>query len=140
MMRRKIYFLIPLLLFTLFLTGEDGRITVEVTGIKKIAGHMIISLYDKPDGFPNTKNTKETVYVRVETKTVTHVFPHLPPGDYALAVIHDVNSNKKLDKYFFGLPKEKYGFSRNAKGFLGPPSFKKAKFTLKETYLARIKI
>jgi uncharacterized protein (DUF2141 family) len=51
-----------------------------------------------------------------------------------------VNSNNKLDTYFFGLPKEKYGFSRNAKGFIGPPSFKKAKFTLKGFYLARIEI
>jgi uncharacterized protein (DUF2141 family) len=127
-------------LCTAFLGAEDGRITVEVTGIKKIAGNLIISLYDKPDGFPNTKNTKETVHVKVENETVTHVFANLPPGEYALAVIHDVNRNNKLDKYFFGLPKEKYGFSRNAKGFLGPPSFKKAKFTLKDTYLARIKI
>jgi uncharacterized protein (DUF2141 family) len=139
-MCRKIYYFIPILLFTLLITAEDGRITVEISGIKKIAGQMIISLYDKPEGFPNTKNTKETVYVRVESKTVTHVFSNLRPGDYALAVIHDANSNKKLDKYFFGLPKEKYGFSRNAKGFLGPPSFKKAKITLKDTYLAKIKI
>jgi uncharacterized protein (DUF2141 family) len=140
MIRRNICFLIPVVFFSLLLSGEEGRITVEITGIKKIRGNMIISLYDKPEGFPNTKDTKETVYVKVKSKTVTHVFSRLPPGDYALAVIHDLNSNKKLDTYFFGLPKEKYGFSRNAKGFFGPPSFKKAKFTLKNTYSARIKI
>lgn len=142
MMRRIVCTLISICFLGLFISGQEqeGRITVEVSGIKKIEGQMIISLYDKPDGFPNTQDTRETVYVKVESKTVTHVFSHLPPGDYALAVIHDKNNNKKLDTYFFGLPKEKYGFSRNAKAFMKAPSFKKAKFTLRETYLAKIKI
>ena len=140
-MYRKIKLLLTALLLTsLFIVSAEGRITVEITGIKKIRGQMIISLYNKPGGFPNTRNTKATVFVKVEDTTVTHVFSNLPPGDYALAVIHDANSNKKMDKYFFGLPKEKYGFSNNARAFLKAPSFKKAKFTLTDNYLAKIKI
>ena len=34
-------------------------------------------------------------------------------GDYALAVIHDENGNGQLDT-FAGIPREGYGFSRNA--------------------------
>jgi len=140
MNRRMIVFLMVVLLHGLIPAVDEGRITVEVSGIKQIKGQLIISLYDKPEGFPNTKATRETVFVKVDGTTVTHVFSHLPPGDYALAVIHDANGNGKMDKHFFGLPREKYGFSNNAKAFLRAPSFRKAKFTLVDTYLARISI
>jgi uncharacterized protein (DUF2141 family) len=35
-----------------------------------------------------------------------------------------------MDTKLFGIPKEPYGFSNNAKGFMGPPSFEDAKFVL----------
>ena len=31
---------------------------------------------------------------------------------------------------FFGIPKEAYGCSNNAKGFMGPPKYEDAKFML----------
>ena len=61
------------------------------------------------------------------------VFDMLEPGDYAVVVIHDDNQNGKLDTGAFGIPKEGYGFSRNAKGRLGPPPFAAARFTLGST-------
>jgi uncharacterized protein (DUF2141 family) len=50
-------------------------------------------------------------------------FGNLEPGRYAIIVFHDVNANGRLDKNFFGVPTEAYGFSNHAQGFLGPPSF-----------------
>jgi uncharacterized protein (DUF2141 family) len=35
-----------------------------------------------------------------------------------------------LDKNFFGVPKEGYGFSNNARGLLGPPDFDDVVFLL----------
>ncbi len=35
-----------------------------------------------------------------------------------------------MDKNFLGIPKEKYGFSNNAKGKLGPPDYEDAKFII----------
>jgi uncharacterized protein (DUF2141 family) len=37
-----------------------------------------------------------------------------------------------MDTGMFGIPQEKYGFSNDAKGFAGPPSFKQCKFTFNE--------
>ena len=34
-----------------------------------------------------------------------------------------VNGNEKLDTNLVGIPSEPYGFSRNARGRFGPPSF-----------------
>jgi uncharacterized protein (DUF2141 family) len=47
----------------------------------------------------------------------------LPPGTYAIAVIHDANGNGDMDFDLLGLPKESYGFSNGARPRLGPPSF-----------------
>ncbi len=64
-------------------------------------------------GFPITGNQA------LETFQVT-------PGRYAAVVIHDENSNMKLDRNFFGIPKEGFGFSNNPRVYLSAPSFQAA--------------
>lgn len=56
-------------------------------------------------------------------------FEGLPSGDYAIALIHDENSNNKLDTTF-GIPREGFGFSRNPVIRFGPPKFAEARFTV----------
>ena len=58
------------------------------------------------------------------------VFDRVPAGEFAVAAYHDENSNGKLDTGAFGRPTEGYGFSRDAKGNFGPPSFEDARLTL----------
>ena len=60
------------------------------------------------------------------------VFEGLPPGDYAIAVIYDKNANGKLDTGLFRIPKEKVGFSNNARGRFGPAKWDAARFTLSD--------
>jgi uncharacterized protein (DUF2141 family) len=55
-------------------------------------------------------------------------FEDIPPGTYALAVIHDENMNGKLDTNWLGIPTEGYGFSNDAKALLSAPSFSDASF------------
>ena len=61
------------------------------------------------------------------------VFENIPHGDYALKVFHDENENQKLDTNFIGMPKEKFGFSNDAMGRFGPPSFEQARFRFEES-------
>ena len=56
-------------------------------------------------------------------------FNALPQGGYALAVIHDENSNARLDT-FAGIPREGFGFSRDPPLRFGPPRFAAARFTV----------
>src|SRR5207244_9170112 len=44
-------------------------------------------------------------------------------GRYAAIVFHDLNGNGRLDKNFWGVPTEPYGFSGNVRPALAPPSF-----------------
>lgn len=55
-------------------------------------------------------------------------FENIPPGTYALAVIHDENMNGKLDTNWLWIPTEGYGFSNDATALLGAPSFSAASF------------
>lgn len=53
----------------------------------------------------------------------------LPPGTYAMAVMHDENANRRLDT-FAGVPTEGFGFSRNPAVRFGPPRFDAARFAV----------
>ena len=41
----------------------------------------------------------------------------------AVSAFHDANTNSRLDKNSFGIPTERYGFSKNPKRGFGPPKF-----------------
>jgi uncharacterized protein (DUF2141 family) len=55
----------------------------------------------------------------------------LPEGVYAIKLFLDLNGNGEMDTNFLGIPKEPFGFSNNAKGKLGPPSFDAAAFQVR---------
>ncbi len=53
----------------------------------------------------------------------------VPAGTYAIAAYHDVNGDGKMNRVpFVGLPLEPYGFSNDARGQFGAPSFANASF------------
>ena len=58
-------------------------------------------------------------------------FTDLPPGEYAIKALHDINDNKDMDYTMIGMPKEPYGFSNNVMGTFGPPDFEDAKVEVK---------
>ena len=59
---------------------------------------------------------------------VTLTFPNVKPGTYAIALLHDENANGKADRAAMMIPKEGFGFSRDAPVRFGPPSFRAAAF------------
>lgn len=56
-------------------------------------------------------------------------FKAIPAGRYALSVVHDENGNGELDT-FLAIPREGFGFSRNPKIRIGPPSFEEVRFVI----------
>ena len=69
------------------------------------------------------------MFIKVRDKQARCDFEDIPPGTYALAIVHDENMNGKLDTNLLGIPKEGYGFSNDAKALLGAPSFSAASFS-----------
>ena len=113
-----------------------ATVTVDVRNIET-KGEMHLAIYDDADVFENDNGEKggaakgiiQGVIEDVEVGNATYTFD-LPNGTYAIGIFVDTNYNNKMDRNFFGVPKEQYGFSNDAKGSFGPPSFKDASFTV----------
>jgi uncharacterized protein (DUF2141 family) len=112
-------------------SAEDtNRITVDVGGLRNAKGVVRCALFDNAGGFPSEPNRAlaRANAPRIEGGHATCVFENVKPGAYAIGFIHDENSNNQLDKDFIGRPTEGYGASNDARGFMAPPSFEKARF------------
>ena len=123
----KIYLILPTF---------AGTVKVKVNNIKK-KGEIHLAIYDDADVFENDNGEKggaaqgiiQGVIEDVKIGSVTYTF-ELPDGTYAIGIFVDKNYNNKMDRNLFGVPKEQFGFSNNAKGNFGPPSFEDASFTV----------
>ena len=67
-------------------------------------------------------------------------FEEIPAGEYAISIFHDENKDTKLNKNFFGIPTEDYGFSNNPKIRFGPPSFKECAIKVNSDQLITINL
>ena len=114
-----------------------GDLTIEVSGITPDRGKVYIAVYDRPDTFPSGRQRVSQV-LEPRDQQLTVQFNDLPPGQYAAAAFQDFNGNGKLDKNFLGVPKEPYGFSKEACGSMGPPPFAAAAVTLNPDGTTRI--
>lgn len=125
------------------LSVEAGELRITVDGIRSPHGTVLIGLYDSPasfgkaveasakEGFLIDPDRFAAVALRANAALKSAVvFSNLGPGRYAAVAFHDENGNGKLDKNFLGVPTEPYGFSKNAQGFLGPPTFDAAAMAL----------
>lgn len=104
-------------------SGGDLEITVE--GISGEEGSVMVALHDESgrESFPGADGAIAAQWMRAAPGSQRFVFLDLPPGQYAVAVFHDENGNGELDTNILGIPTEGTGFSRNAQGNFGPPSF-----------------
>lgn len=105
-----------------------GDLTLELNGVNAGKGQLIIALYDSADKFLKKSARKLTVPAGAAAMTVK--LEDIPPGDYAVSLYQDLNSNNKMDTHMFGIPAEPYGFSNNATGSMGPPKFAAAQFSV----------
>lgn len=114
-----------LYLGSFFSPQSSGTLVLTFTNIKEAKGQLMVALND-------TKGEMVEGYVVPVTKTgtVTYTIKNIKPGDYTLAVFHDINKDEILNTNMVGIPKEPYAFSNNARGTFGPPSLTDQTFTV----------
>jgi uncharacterized protein (DUF2141 family) len=106
----------------------EATLVVQVEGLKDDRGSVRAALYASEDGFPTTpEKALRRVDAPISGGRARAVFEGIAPGGYAVAVYHDENGNGRLDTGFLGIPTEGLAASNDAKGFMGPPSFEKAR-------------
>ncbi len=109
------------------LSAEPVTLTVNLTGFRSDTGAVEVLVFDNEGAFP--KKPEKAIArqrARLEAGSARVEFRNLTPGTYALSAYHDVNDNGKMDANFLGIPKEPTGASNDARGRMGPPSFKDA--------------
>lgn len=105
-------------------------VDVSVTGLRSAKGQILVCLTTNRKAFPDCSKDADSVRMAVKAAEAGDFAVHAPAaGTYAIAVVHDENSNNKMDTAIF-LPKEGFGFSRNPAITVGPPSFKSASFAV----------
>ena len=129
---RKIIFSILLLVFVAPVFAQTGTIHVNVSGIENNKGLLQIGLYNSEANFPIYSKVFKGIFPKATKSGISYTFKNIPTGTYALAVYHDENSDKELNKNMFGAPKEKYGFSKNKYGTFGPPDFSEVSFKVEK--------
>lgn len=125
-MKTMIVFLVLLLQSAAQLLSAQN-LTLEVHGIEKVEGQLYVAIYHSKETF--LKKPLAAFRVDVKEKVLSIPCQGMPAGTYAISLFQDENGNRKLDTGIFGIPKEKYGFSNDAEGVMGPPSYDKCRFT-----------
>jgi uncharacterized protein (DUF2141 family) len=128
-MRKSALILVAAALFagsTGVYAGTGGTITVPVGGIQNDNGVVRCGLFSSADTFRQPGAQMKGSIARISGGSATCKFTGVPAGTYAVAVFHAENNESMIRTGMFGKPKEGYGFSKNAGGSFGPPSFGEA--------------
>ncbi|PZO05664.1 MAG: hypothetical protein DCF29_07600 [Alphaproteobacteria bacterium] len=109
--------------------ASAGDLTLSLT-TEASGGKIAIAVYRDAESLRRNTGAVRTATVDRTGPVTTTTLTELEPGRYVVAVFHDTDGNGRLSTWPVGLPKEAYGFSRNARGRFGPPSFDSAAFDL----------
>lgn len=109
---------------------EDERpaVIVVMRGLRNDRGVASAGLYGSAATWTRSGQEVATCHAPVVNRVSRCRLEDVPPGRYAIGVMHDEDDDGEFDTGFLGIPSEGYGFSRDARGTLGPPSFDSAAF------------
>jgi len=99
-------------------------LTLHVDGFRNRKGVIGCAVFASPNGWPEDDD-KAYARAAIPIAATNEVlnFPHLPPGRYGIACLHDENSNHRLDRNIFRVPKEGFGFANNPHVTFSAPSW-----------------
>lgn len=121
------------LLGTLFMPtpspAAGPTVALRVSGLRSDDGQVLVVVYRGEDGFPKQADKAwKKLAIKVAGGRASVDLGDVPPGEYGIVVVHDENGNSKLDTSWIGIPQEGVGASNNAKGRMGPPKYRDARF------------
>lgn len=124
---KRLAFLLPLVLTAN--APVPTTVTIDVTGLRNAKGMVWLCMSANPKLFPEgcDKDPAHRAASMRADQPGPIVIRDVMPGRYAIVLLHDENGNKKMDKMLF-LPKEGFGFSRDAPVRMSAPKFDAAAF------------
>jgi uncharacterized protein (DUF2141 family) len=107
-----------------------GEVNLTITGLRSDKGQVLICLTREVNAFPDCSGSSDARHAVVPATNPQATFANLPQGRYAISVLHDENGNGRADKTLGLIPREGFGFSRDAPVRMGPPKFEQAAFDI----------
>ena len=107
-----------------------ATLTVTVDNVDDAEGSVRIVVYDEQTWLSREQWIAREIVPAPDAGSLSVTFD-LPSGSYAVAVVHDVNGNGRMDTRM-RFPKEPYGFSNGVVPRFGPPKFQDARFDIGE--------
>jgi len=108
-------------------------VRVAVTALRNHDGVVMACMTTDEGHFPRCRGDAASYRANVSAdgapETLVISFPDVRPGTYAIALLHDENGNGRADKAAM-IPREGFGFSRDARVRMGPPTFDDAAFAV----------
>lgn len=105
-------------------------VSVAVNGLRSAKGQVLACLTTNAKAFPDCARDPQAHKLTVPATGTVHLdFGAVPAGTYAVSLVHDENGNGKLDTALM-IPREGFGFSRDAPVRMGPPKFERASFAV----------
>ncbi|MES2739736.1 MAG: DUF2141 domain-containing protein [Pseudomonadota bacterium] len=100
-----------------------GPVEVRVSHVANDKGKIFVAVCDQAHFL---KKCTLGASAPAQTGDTVVPVPAVPAGAWAVLAFHDENENAELDRNLIGIPKEDYGFSRDAASKFGPPKFEQA--------------
>ena len=110
--------------------AQDAAATlvIHIQDVSPKGGTLRLGLYDEAR-YPDDESAPvASADVRAEPGLTTITLSNLAPGTYAIQAYQDLNSNEEMDTSWLGIPREPFGFSRDAQPRLSKPRFSAVKF------------
>lgn len=109
---------------------DSVNVKVSITGFKSDKGLCRLLVYESEKGFPEDPKSAVLISSSEIINKKTDFSFMIPSGTFAISILHDENSNEKLDKTWYGKPKEGFGISNNPRTKFGPPSFEESSVSI----------
>lgn len=110
--------------------ASAGQLTLHIHDIPVGGGRLMIAVVPSEAAFDGDQPGVASFILPASSSSVELTTSALPDGHYAVRVMHDANGNGELDSNMVGIPTEAWGFSNDASGSFGPPSWDDARFEL----------
>jgi uncharacterized protein (DUF2141 family) len=116
--------------------NSGSKLILQLSNLRNRQGQFCVSVFADEKGFPadGLKSVYSKCHLASELiEPVEIEIQGLQPGNYALAMFHDENSDKQLNTGTFGIPLEGFGFSNNPKILFSAPKFAECSFAVIES-------
>jgi len=137
---KKLLFIVCFVFCGQFAYSQTYDLSISIYNLENNKGEIQIGIYNKKENFPKDDKQYKVIFIKAENFSGVYTVKDLPKGEYAIAIMHDENSDRICNLNFMGIPKEGYGFSNNIKPLLSAPSFNDCKINLNRNLSISIKL